>query len=615
MSTPFKLPHLSATLGTIADAIDKERLALSGVENLDSVLSELWLRFDAVFAHRPDYRLWRLKMKNLLLPPEASTWGTPAELVRVALFDTKFPAIPWSAAAVVAYLVDHTGTKNQEVANSLLTSELIAQVATLEPIRGGELKCAVIRERILAVASTPSSHEELLLAAAEPLDSAERFLDQLDAGWRRGSLWIEYGNRNVAPFHDAELQSFIGSVLATRLKKHFRQVNRIAEAGEEFSDGTEVMLTRAELVARVAWHLCRGCARGLASWIAGTSDPLNVQRGKANLLTILELRAAAALRNLYFASSNRADSEVAHLRTVAIAHIAVCMDAAGTPSSFVTHQAWRITQAGLRIPLTHIDPLNRNHVRPARNPRRCTPFWTRLIFERRVLREWIDLDAQFSVWHRWVNKLAPEAAKPGNYDAIDVLRHLAHAAEKRQLSDPATLRNAFALAQRYACTAWAAKLLGALGAHTTRKDLLNFAHHLKRVQQALPLGRDQDEQREWQDRLRAAWSRLAPGQMLSSADALVLHEVLLGRSLQLLRRIEPAAAKMIALRHNGLLPDSALPTAIGLEPAIATHAPAMLDVESLFPFLQAHRSHALGAPMCCSLVQIAEDRFHLLGRV
>jgi hypothetical protein len=41
----------------------------------------------------------------------------------------------------------------------------------------------------------------------------------------------------------------------------------------------------------------------------------------------------------------------------------------------------------------------------------------------------------------------------------------------------------------------------------------------------------------------------------------------------------------------------------------------MLDVESLFPFLQAHRSHALGAPMCCSLVQIAEDRFHLLGRV
>lgn len=613
MSTPLERLNPKATLGTIADALDKEQSALSKDNEREPYWPKLWQRYDAAFGHRPDYRLWRLRLKLLMLPPDASTWGKPAELVLAALQQTESSNIQWSAIAVVAYLIDHAGNRDREETNSLLTAEVIARVATLEPVRGGELKCGVIRERILTATSTPSSHEDLLLAAAEPLDSAERFLEVLDADWRQGQPRLEFGNRNVAPFHDAELQGFIASILDKKLKEHFLQVNKIAETGAAFSDEIEAILSRAEIVARFAWYVSRNSARGLALSMAGTDDPLKARIGKAKLLTISESRAATALRNLYFASSNRADSELSHLRSVTIAHLAVCMDAAGTASSFVLHQAWRITQAGLRITLTHSDPLNKEHVRHARKPRLSTPFWTRLIHERSTLREWKDLDARFYIWQCWVDELAPEDAKPGDYHAIDVLRHLAHAAEKRQLSDPPTLRSAFALAQRYACTAWAAKLLGALGAHTTQKDLLDFAHHLKRAQQTLPLGRDHDEHREWQDRLRAAWSTLAPGQNLVIADALVLHEVLLGRSLQLLRKIEPAAAKTIALRHNGLLPDSALPTAIVIEPAVVNSAPTMLDEESLFPFLQAHRSHALGAPMCCSLVQIGEDRFHLLA--
>jgi hypothetical protein len=197
------------------------------------------------------------------------------------------------------------------------------------------------------------------------------------------------------------------------------------------------------------------------------------------------------------------------------------------------------------------------------------------------------------------------------YDGVDTLKYLAHAANKRELADQAVIRAAYQLALNYGFMKWAGKLLGSLQA--TRKDLLDFAHHLKRFQQLIPFGLDRTTQELWQRQLKECWISLPDAELPKGSEPLVLHEVLLGRSLQMVRDADGVTARLIALSHHDLVSESDSRLAAIREPSLAEQGPATVMPIKVANFLHDLSRTEIGAPVCISIVRLESDRLHLLA--
>jgi hypothetical protein len=270
----------------------------------------------------------------------------------------------------------------------------------------------------------------------------------------------------------------------------------------------------------------------------------------------------------------------------------------------------RIRQAGLQVDERLRDDDLEKFVRPARWPRDTDPYFRAIKFDQSNDLRWKAISNHFDIWASIVangQELRDDAL---SYDGVDTLRYLAHAAEDKRLVAQDVIRAAYGLALDYGFMNWASKFLGALQA--TKGDLLDFAHHLKRFQQLMPFGIDRETQERWQNQLKECWRSLPDAELLRDSEALVAHEVLLGRSLQILRSASDETSEFIALSYHGLTSEADLRNAVWEDPALAAKGPATVMPQKVAGFLDDLSRTHLGAPLCVSIVQLDSDSLHLL---
>lgn len=250
-------------------------------------------------------------------------------------------------------------------------------------------------------------------------------------------------------------------------------------------------------------------------------------------------------------------------------------------------------------------------MRPARLPRAYNPYQRAIKHDQSTDLRWKVLTDNFDIWASIVANGESRRENAMCYDGVDTLRYLAHAAEDRILVDGAVIRSAYGLSLGYGFMNWASKLLSVLRA--TKVDLLDFAHNLKRFQQLIPFGMDRVTQEFWQRQLKDCWATLPESELPTGCEALVLHEVLLGRSLQMVRDANGETAKLIALAHNDLVSESDGRLAAIREPSLAARGPATVMPIKVANFLHDLSLTEIGAPVCISIVRLESDRLHLLA--
>jgi hypothetical protein len=239
------------------------------------------------------------------------------------------------------------------------------------------------------------------------------------------------------------------------------------------------------------------------------------------------------------------------------------------------------------------------------------PYWRGIQGDQAINTSWKTLSDSYPVWSSIVANGGKPEASALSYDGVDTLKYLAHAANKGELTDQAVIRAAYQLALDYGFMKWAGKLLGSLQA--TRQDLLDFAHNLKRLQQLMPFGMDRITQELLQRQLKDCLLSLSDAELSYGEDLLVVHELLLGRSLQMIRNADGETARLLAQAHGDLISEAGGRLAAIREPSVTTKGPATVMPWKVEKFMHDLSHTEIGAPVCISIVRSESDQLHILA--
>jgi hypothetical protein len=565
-----------------------------------------WKKYDERFADRADWKLFRMLVWSESSPAWLPALADLPQVVRAGLASPSLVE-QWGILAVLAHVADGC-TPNELQKRQVLklgASDLRALILDFPPLPNSSLACEVVRQLCLrlifkATEKWPQVEVAMLETA---LNWCVAWLRQFDPHW-------SLGRRIHCSFDDADVLAIgnkvvLEGLVITVLTSRLRQVANGLEAASHLEKSERVIdLTRkAYTLANSVWDVARHRLRGTLSFHEDrTRRPGSVRIGNVSD------RHGVALRVLVRLASYCEE----HLRCAALAHLYLkTVRDPSVASDFAKEYAWRIRQAGLQIDERRRDEGEKNLVRPARRPRMFDPFWRRIRDAQVNDTRWKALSDSFPVWSSIVAKGGNPEATALAYDGVDTLKYLAHAANKGELTNQAVIRAAYQLALDYGFMKWAGKLLGSLQA--TRQDLLDFAHHLKRFQQLMPFGMDRMTQELWQRQLKECWRSLPGAELPAGDEPLVLHEVLLGRSLQMLRDADGEAARLIALAHYDLVGESESRFAAIREPSLAAHGPATVMPIKVANLLKDLSRSEIGAPVCISIVRLESDRLHLLA--
>ena len=227
---------------------------------------------------------------------------------------------------------------------------------------------------------------------------------------------------------------------------------------------------------------------------------------------------------------------------------------------------------------------------------------------------------------RWAAILKRHGPCPGKpLDPVGQLYAEMRSAENKGKSismPPDEVRDAFGVCLRYGHVATAARLLFLLP-DPSLVELADFAHSVKRASQVIPIGVEARQYQKWQHILQGKWAAHALGlgawQSLDQADlmnVLVLHEILVGRGLSLIREAGDAETRMLIEKHYGLLSESRLSDLLDTGVIAGTRGCATVTGQHLFDWLggvsRRDKGGQLGAPVCVSVVPIGERELGVL---
>lgn len=618
-------------LGRIASAAyDDDKLGRSSGLSKDEYRATLWEHYTQTFGHRADYRVWRLLFKPLYLPASiVKAWGDPLRLAENGL-ESQEPGIVWGILAMLSGLL--TGQANAVERGPLLALVDVCDrrmFAGLAPIGGGEAGCGIIK--VLALDALQKTRWDTYgrMAPEEVrlyLPRLEKALQEVDPTWVPGNALSFEALRHerqhgqvIAPFiQDSEL-----SLRIQRALFHVRQAVR--NALTQSDTDAEALLRTAALFAFSAWRMARSLRIGEVKFrkdFCPRHPHFNLDK--------LWSDEMQALRRV----SQAARDAGAYLLSAGLAHLLlrVIPDHTRHEPGFKDLGAdvsFMIRQAGLEVDerFYRLRSLNTQaqHASYTASPAASTKDPEESLVENsrgvspsggpiawRVLR---DQAAD----PRWAAILQMYPA-----DSQDPLRPLARLifdAHGHRVSDCNILRCAYSLALEYGMIQRAAALLEHFA--PTTAELIDFAHSIKRALQVMPFGMDVETHDKWQTILRQGWALVPDTAQVAASEALVIHEVLLGRYLTVVRDAGPAGAKLFAKKyydpHPLAGPDEIraafdeIRAAFDASPRATRPGPATVTLERFHQFVQKAAGSALGSPVCASLVALAEDRWSLLA--
>jgi hypothetical protein len=367
---------------------------------------------------------------------------------------------------------------------------------------------------------------------------------------------------------------------------------------------TEWLLKQRALLLQTEWRSIRSQRKGEQDWREGKKP----HTFNLDLPKMLETENQA----LYEAARAAWDAGQYHTFPV-LAHLYLWSAEDNQENrSFVSFFAKWIHQLGLEVPPPFANKSKAGAA--ARIQKACddSPYWWRLRADQQADPNWrVILDR----YEEWRHVLRTNAANPDPcyYDPFQLFKFLGFAMAEGRYSEPVVARSAFCLALRYGWTGLAEKFLGAFGA--TKKEVLDFCHHLKRIQQACPFGIDdaEDQHPAWRRVLKSAWRSLLGGPRLDAEESLVMHEVLVGRTVELVRWKGAGAAPPLLRKYSDLASEAEVREMVSagghaILPGVATIGP-----EGVLSLLRELSDSPLGRPVCASIVRLPGDRLSVLA--
>jgi len=185
-----------------------------------------------------------------------------------------------------------------------------------------------------------------------------------------------------------------------------------------------------------------------------------------------------------------------------------------------------------------------------------------------------------------------------------------------KLTTSEEMRNAIAISFKYGHVATAARILNLL-ADPSLDELADLAHAMKRTSQIIPLGIDARQHTKWRGWLKtklAGWPWMEHSwHVLSQTDIanmLVLHEILVGRSLAILREAGDQEQRVLLQKQYAVLAESDLRGLLEAGSIAGARGPATVNLDHAQNWLQkvGHRNaDGLGPPVCVWLAPIDES--------
>lgn len=619
--------HQFPTLGEIVFASngDRKKWKPLGLSQ-DEFHPRMWERYDQVFDHRADYRLWRLLFRPLHLPLTSVTWGTPLKIAEAGL-ESAESVIVWGILAVLAGLIASKRSKIFELNERLSLADMCDQRMSqgLEPIVDGEAGCGVVKVLILDAidkrrydARMPMTLEEIHLHYLRRL---ERYLQEIDPTWRPGKipslgqLQYERDKGRVVPlFRDIDILMLLSYPL-------FRTRGRIRSATYTIDGLSNELLKIAHDYAVSAWRTSRAVRLGEEKWLERERPRhprLDMDRLLSDEMQALR-RAAQAARDAgdYLLASGLGclllriipDHIRAHRRFEAlgndlafiIRHAGLEVDgrflwtrngnAKNTQFGGLTYPTGRFFTEAKKE--SEIEDIEDEDIDTTDAP---DPFRLRLIRDQ-------EKDPRWAAILQYYPSQLDEPLVP--------LDRLVYDAVKGHFNEEETLHGAYQLSLKYGLIRYA----GALIQHfaPSKIDLVDFAHSIKRALQIMPLGMDIELHEQWQDLLSNAWAALPDIKQITHQEALVVHEVLLGRYLTIVRNTGVVGAKLFAEKFYGAAKDAQIRAAFDTNHTAVRTGPATVIPERFQDFVLKSQDSDLGSPVCISIVSLGNDEWSILA--
>ena len=182
------------------------------------------------------------------------------------------------------------------------------------------------------------------------------------------------------------------------------------------------------------------------------------------------------------------------------------------------------------------------------------------------------------------------------------------------------MHDSFGICLKYGFVATAGRILKAM-LDPSLAELADMAHSMKRASQVMPVGIEPQRYAKWCRILRDRLVSLPIGEggwhALSGEDAarlLVLHEVLIGRGLSIIRGSNDATAHVLVAKHYGSLADSQLRELLDSTRVAGARGCATVTPEALWEWIEsASTVTRLGCPACISVVALTDNELGILA--
>jgi hypothetical protein len=574
--------------------------------------SGLWQIADNQFGGRIDYRLWRVFFSK-----SSTRYSTPVHCGEIlAQLNNGNPEIVWGLIVLLPSLFNNYERK--AVFSPQEWSQFFGACSALfingiKPIQGGEQACHLAE--LLMIGAMQSYNWETRpkeISCAEAMRILETFtavLRKIDPGWQPGDNLTTRGilRESRAVLSSEPVASL--SLIPQKLYYAGNMARRVAHRMQGISQETDALLNQAALFCLTAWRYSRDMRKGEEKWRAD-KDPntlnLDVDRILHRELKALHEAAHAAwdaghylnfpvLAHLYLWSADLNPQNHEFNRKIA------------------KHFAKWIHQLGLEVPPSFTykhKPQAPNLISQSRND---NPYWWRLALDQENNHNWRTLKDNYSEWKQFLPERGEPNADPWFYDPFQLFKSLSFAIGSGAYSNPAVARSAFSLALKYGWTGLAEKLIG--GFPATRRELLDFCHHLKRIQQICPFGIDDsdDQHRAWRRVLKTSWAALPPDDSLNSEELLATHEVLVGRTVELLRWKGKSTAPVLIKKYNDLASEDEIRAAVSDNSSVFSPGVATISANRVVGLMQAVSKSALGSCVCVSIVRLPGDKLSFLA--
>ncbi len=568
-----------------------------------------WRAADERFADRIDYGLWRLFFSKNKSSFSTNSTVLSCDEIIIQLESGKLE-IAWGLIVLLPSLFNnrtHRNNFHDDEWSRLFETCNILFDGGIKPIRGGERAChlaeLLMKGSRVQFYWEPARRRKIKCTdAADFLDSFAATLKKIDSSWEPGR---NIGTRGISQERAIFSHEPVTAMSLIPQKLHLvgRVARHVAAEPEKITKEIDSLLKQAALFYFTAWRYNRDLRKGEKNW-QKDKDPntlnLNLER-----LTSFELEA---LCEAIYATWDAGD----YFTFPILAHFYLWSVESNYTNKRIANifSKW-IHQFGLEI-----SPLFRREKKPdapktIHKTPNDAPYWWRLASDQKENQDWFFVLAKYDEWKQFLPEKEPDS-DACCYNPMQLFMFLTFAIGDGKYSNPTVARSAFRLALKYGWTGWAEKLLG--GFPAAKEEFLSFCHHIKRIQQVCPFGIDdsEDQHLAWRRALKKCWASLQPTDSLNSDELLVVHEVLVGRTIELLRWKGEDGAPVFAKKYNDLASEEEIRATIGDNPKAILPGVATVNANRVINFLKAASKSALGACACVSIVRQSEDKFSFL---